>query len=241
MRRMTTALILILIFTAGGYSSELDSLQTGKLTVDRMKLFPVPKDNINYVFMQSIENDTAVIIGDFSGVEKKIIMIIDKNADNTIDSVVEYFPFTKDLRVKSDSKSKFYNSDIAALKKSIINGTIYKGSFTDSMKSLKTLERILADPNTRSLVEDVYGFSIKEYEVDELQRNSAVFKYGKVSAGYYLQFKTDYYRKDHRTMQKPVLGYSVYCRDSNDPVVKETVENLFKIRQPDVNTAKAAK
>lgn len=218
-----------------------DDLQIKKLTVDRMIYFPVTQDNINYIFMQAIENDTAIIIGDFSGLEKKIIMIIDKNSDNTIDSVFEYYPLTKDLRKKNNSSSKFFNKDIAKLKKDIIEGTIYKGNYTDGMKSIKTLESILNNSDTRSLYADVYGFNIKYYEIDELKKHSALFTYGKASAGYYLQFKTVYYRKDHRTEERPVLNYSVYCRDSNDPIVKETVENLFKIRQPGVNSQKRYK
>lgn len=220
------------------FSAALDDLQLKKLTVDRMKLFPLPADNINYLFLQSIEKDTTIIIGDFSGLDKKIVMIVDENSDNTIDSVFEYFPLTKDLRKRSESQSKFFNKDIAKLKKDIIEGVLYRGNYTDDMKSLKTLESILVNPDTNSLNTDIYGFNIRFFEVDERQRNSALFSYGKREKGYYLQFKTEYYRKDYKTEQKPVLRYSVYCKDSKDPVVKETVENLFKVRQPGVNSSK---
>lgn len=223
------------------FSASLDDLQIRKLTEDRIKLFPVPSDNINYIFLQSIENDTAIAIGDFSGLEKKIILIIDKNSDNIIDSVIEYYPLTGDLKKKTDSQSKFFTKDIAKLKKDIIEGSVYKGNYTDSMKSLRTLESILNSPDTNSLYAEVYGFNIKFFESDERQKNSALFSYGKNAGGYYLQFKTEYYRKDFSTVQKPVFKYSVYCRESNDPVVKETVENLFKVKQPGVNTAKAGK
>ena len=237
----TTMILLMTGLVLPLFSGELEDLQTKKLTQDRVKLFPVPADSLNYVFMQSIENDTIIVIGDFSGLDKKIIMITDKNNDNTIDSVTEYFPLTKDLRVKTDSQSKFFTKDIAKLKKDIIEGSIYKGNYTDNMKSLKTLEAILNNPDTNSLYTDVYGFNLRFYESDERQRNSALFSYGKNAGGYYLQFKTVYYRKDFKTEQKPVLQYSVFCKDSNDPVVKETVENLFKVRQPGVNSAKGTK
>ncbi len=226
---------LVMSLVAQGLPVGLDDLQTKKLTTDRMKYFPVTPDNINYVFMQSIESDTSIIIGDFSGLEKKIVLITDDNSDNTIDSVFEYYPLTKDLRRISVSLSKFFTKDIAKLKKDIIEGAIYKGNYTDNMKSLKTLESILNNPDTRSLYADVYGFNIKFYEADELKKNSALFNYGKDAEGYYLQFKTEYYRKDYKTEQKPVLRYSVFCKGSKDPVVKDTVENLFKVRQPGVN------
>lgn len=237
-RYLYLSALLVITLLSPVFSTGIDDLQTKKLTVDRMKYFPVTPDNKNYIFLQSIESDTAIIIGDFSGVEKKIIMIVDKKSDNTIDTVFEYYPQTKDLKQKSESQSKFFNKDIAKLKKDIIEGSVYRGNFTDSMKSLNTLESILKNPDTRSLYSDVYGFSIKYYEVDELKKNSALFQYGKAAAGYYLQFKTEYSRKDHTTVQKPVLNYSVFCRDSNDSVVKDTVENLFKIRKPGVSSAK---
>jgi len=236
-----SAAMIVMIFVSPLFSAIPEDLQTTKLTQGRMKLFPVPSDNINYLFMQSIEKDTIVIIGDFSGVEKKIIMITDKNNDNTIDSVLEYFPLTKDLRVRKESQSRFFTSDIARLKKEIIDGTVYKGTYTDNMKSLNTLESVLKNPDTNSLYTDVYGFILRFYEADERQRNSALFSYGKNAGGYYLQFKTEYYRKDFKTEQKPVLKYSVYCKDSNDSVVKDTVEALFKVRQPGVNSGNGVK
>ncbi len=237
-RHFYLAAVAIVILVSPVLPLEMEDLLTKKLTEDRMKYFPVPEGNINYVFLQSIENDTTIVIGDFSGLDKKIIMITDKNGDNTIDSVIEYYPLTKDLKKRNETQSKFFNKDIAKLKRDIIDGTIYKGNYTDNMKSLKTLESILNNPDTNSFSAEIYGFNIRFFETDERQRHSALFAYGKNAGGYYLQFKTEYYRKDFKTEQKPVLKYSVYCKDTNDPVVKETVENLFKIRQPGVNSVK---
>jgi len=232
------AVAALLMMAAPVFSAGIEDLQTKKLTQDRVKLFPVPADNINYLFMQSIENDTFIVIGDFSGLDKKIIFITDNNNDNTIDLVTEYYPLTKDLKKRNESKSKFFNKDIVKLKKDIIEGTVYRGNYTDDMKSLRTLESILNNPDTNSLYTDVYGFNLRFFEADERSRNSALFSYGKNASGYYLQFQTVYYRKDYKTEQKPTLSYSVFCKDTNDPVVKETVENLFKVRQPGVNSSK---
>jgi hypothetical protein len=230
-----------LIFISSLLYAGFDDLQTRKITQDRLTLFPVPQDYINYIFMQSIGNDTVIVIGDFTGVDKMIVMITDKNSDNTIDSVMEYFPLTKDLRKKTESQSRFFTKDIAKLKKDIIEGTVFRGNYTDDMKSLKTLEGVLSNPDTNSVYSDVYGFNVKFFEVDERKRSSALFSYGKNAGGYYLQFKTEYYRKDYKTEKKPIINYSVFCKDSNDPVVKETVENLFKVKQPSANLPKGVK
>ena len=52
---------------------------------------------------------------------------------------------------------------------------------------------------------------------------AAVFSFGQNSEGYYLQFRTDYYRKDYNTTEEPILKYSVFCKKSSDPVVKNAV------------------
>lgn len=240
-RYLYLAAVSVMMLITPLFSTGLDDLQIKKLTEDRMKLFPVPDDNMNYIFLQSIGGDTAILIGDFSGLEKKIILVLDQNNDNTIDSVFEYLPLSRSMRKMTFSESKFFTNDIVKLKKDIIEGSVYKGNYTDNMKSLNILENIVNNPDSSSLFTEVYGFNVKSFEIDERQRHSALFSYGKNAEGYYLQFKTEYYRKGFNTTQKPVFKYSVYCKGSNDPVVKETVENLFKVRQPEINTARAGR
>lgn len=229
------ALIMMLFVPALFSATGEDNIQTTEVTKDRLAFFPVPKASINYLFFQSFKNDSAIIIGDFAGVDKKIIMIVDKNNDNTIDAVYEYTPSKKDLKKKMESNSKFFTKDVAKLKKDIIEGTVFQGNYTDKMESFKTLEGLVTNANTNSLNSDVYGFNVRVFESDETKKNSAIFSYGKSAGGYYLQFKTEYYRRNFSTEQVPILRYSVYCKDSNDPVVKDTVERLFTIRPPIVN------
>ena len=238
MKKILTATILILIFGSSAFSKALDDIQLKPVTYDRIKFFPVPEDNINYMFMQAIGDDCNIVIGDFSGVEKMIVLITDKNCDNKVDSVVEYFPLTKNFRIKKSSESKFFSTDLEKLKRDIITGAIYRRNYTDEMKSQDALESLIKKGDGNALYEDVYGFNVKLMEVDETNKYSALFSYGKNADGYYLQFRTEYCRKDYCTVKKPVLGYSVYCKDTNDPVVKEYVENLFRIRAPKSVSAK---
>lgn len=238
MKRILTLALFMLILSSSAFSIALDDLQIKPVTADRVKYFPVPDDNKNYMFLQAIENDSYIVIGDFSGLEKVIILITDKGNDNTIDSVAEYFPQNRNYRIKKSSDSRFFTTDLAKLKKQIISGSIYKNNYTDEMKSSDALEAMLKKDDKMAVFEDVYGFNIKLFEIDETNKYSAKFTYGKNAGGYYLQFRTEYYRKNFGTEIKPVLKYSVYCRDTNDPVVKEYVEDLFKIRSPKVVSAK---
>jgi len=232
MRKSLFFTILFFVLSSSAFSIALDDLQVNKVTAHRIKHFPVPDDNRNYMFFQSVGSDSCIVIGDFSGVQKMIVLINDKNSDNTIDSVVEYFPGTKKFRIRKTSDSKFFTDDIAKLKRDIISGTAFRKNYTDQMRSLDALENTLKKNDNTAVFEDVYGFNIKLMEIDETNKYEALFTYGRNAGGYYMQFKTEYYRKGYSTVTKPLLRYSVYCRDSSDPVVKEYIDSLFKIRAP---------
>jgi len=156
-------------------------------------------------------------------------MIIDKGGDNTIDEVVEYFPGSKTIRKSESSSSRYFNPDIAKMKRDIINGAVYSGRYTDPMKSADKLKLILKQGDSKSVQKNVYGYEAKFFEVDETEKFAALYSFGKNSEGYYLQFRTDYFRRDYRVVEKPLMRYSVYSRASSDAVVKETVENLMKL------------
>lgn len=199
---------------------------------DRVKYFPVTEDNKNYFFLQSIDNVTKIIIGDFTQPEKKIILITLAKDYKTIQSVIEYNPVTDEVRSMKESDSKFFTKDVDKLKRDIISGSIFKNNYTDTMQSLDALESVLKRQDSRSIIPDVYGFSVKYADVDERKKHSAIFSYGKATKGYYLIFKTEFYRESFVSTRIPVLKYSVYCKDTNDPVIRETVDNLFKLKAP---------
>lgn len=221
--------VLFFIFAAAAVYANLESIQVSPLNSARIKLFPAPVDNKDYFFLQSIGKDTTIVIGDFSALEKMIVMIIDKGGDNTIDEVVEYFPGSKTIKKGKTSSSRFFNPDIAKLKKDIINGAVYSGRYTDPMKSADKLQLILKQGDSKSVQKNVYGYEAKFFEIDETEKFAALYSFGKNAEGYYLQFRTDYFRRDYRVVETPLMKFSVYSRASSDAVVKESVENLMKL------------
>ena len=56
--------------------------------------------------------------------------------------------------------------------------------------------------------------------------------------GYYLQFKTFYFRENPMSEKQPKLKYSVYSKNTHDPVIIEYVDTLFKIRKPSASFVK---
>ena len=224
---------IILLILAGGitYSVTMDLL-VKPVDTDRLKFFPVTADNKNYFFLQSIDNVTKIIIGDFTKPEKRIVMITLDKDYTTIKSVTEYIPETDEIRNLDESISKFFTTDVNKLKKDIITGSIFKNNYTDTMQSLGALESVLKRKDSHSIFPDVYGFSVKYSDVDDRKKHSAIFSYGKAIKGYYLIFKTEFYRESFLSTRIPVLKYSVYCKDTNDPVIKETVDYLFTLKEP---------
>lgn len=224
--------VTALLLTGGLlYAVNID-LQIKPVQPDRLKFFPVPEDNRNYFFLQSINNVTQIIIGDFTQPEKRIVLITLADDYTTIKSVTEYNPVTDEIRFMERSESRFFPSDVNRLKRDIITGAIYKSNYTDNMQSLDTLESVLKRQDSKSILPDVYGFSVKFADVDERKKHSAIFSYGKTIRGYYLLFKTEFYRESFTSTRIPILHYSVYCKETNDPVIRETVENLFKLKAP---------
>ncbi|NLV66310.1 MAG: hypothetical protein GXY14_01420, partial [Spirochaetes bacterium] len=112
------------------------------------------------------------------------------------------------------------------------SGAVYKQYYTDPMYTMQELEEIVKNWDEYAIGSDVYGYNVLYRDVDELDKIAGVFAYGKRATGYYMQFITNFYRVRVVGENIPVLKYSVYCKDTNDPVVKETVEKLFQYRQP---------
>lgn len=231
--KIISGIILIVMAAAGiATSTEYDGLQTKPATLSSLKMLRLPKDNRNYFFLQAIGNDTCIIIGDFTTMDKRIVYILDRNADNTIDTVVDYYPEYKRMFVRKESASKFFNKDIAQLKRDIISGKVFEGNFTDHMYTMKELDFLVRNWDEAAIGSDVYGFNVNYYDIDNTNKVAGVFSYGKRPTGYYLQFITNFYKVRAVGEEYPKMHYAVYCKDTNDPVVKETVEGLFKYRQP---------
>ena len=231
---MKNFVIVLLFLLAGGtllYSQHYDDLQEKPINNDRLKLFPNPVEGKNYFFLQSINDKTQIVIGDFTQVDKKIILINLDSDYTTIKSVVEYLPVKKELRVRKESESKFFTTDIVKLKRDIITGAIFKGNNAEDMRSYPQLETVFKLNDTSRIYPEVYGFSVKFTE-PESSKLSAMYTFGNSVKGYYMQFKTAYYRENPVTERIPVLKYSVYSKNTHDPVIQEYVEELFKIRKP---------
>jgi len=198
---------------------------TDPMSKGKMKLLPVPRDYRNYFLLQSIDDTTSVIIGDFTGSDKLFSQIIDKNSDGVVERVVEYFVDSKKFKIRKKSSSGFVK-DFKSLKEDIVKGTIFKENYCYKMKSLDTLKYKLKDGT------DIFpynrGYSVKFYDPDAANSIMSEFFFSKINDRYDLIFKTHYY-KIYTMKIRPPVPFSVYCKNSKDPLIKETVEALLKM------------
>jgi hypothetical protein len=200
--------------------------ETKLITDNTLKFLTPPSDFRAYFMLQSIDDTTVILVGNFVDPEKVITLIIDEGSDNSVDSVIEYFPESKKFRRMKKLNSKFIKSDIAELKKDIIDGTVFEKNYSYQMSSLNAVKKQLnkgkdiffTDAGTRVIINDPektatamsdFFFKIKEDRYD-------------------LKFKTLYY-KLYNTIIQPPISFSVYCRNSKDPVVAKYVKELLPL------------
>ena len=219
-------MLIIFSFILSGTNIFADNfIDESKLITDStLKFIKPPADFRAYFVLQSIDDTTVILVGDFVDPEKVLILIIDENSDNTVDHVVEYYPETKKYQRTKEIKSKFITHDIAELKKNIIEGEVFKKYYSYQMSSINELKNklrtgkdvfftdagtrvVINDPEKRSTVMSDFFFKIRDDRYD-------------------LKFKTVYY-KLYNTNIKPPISFSVYCRDSKDPVVSKYVKELL--------------
>jgi hypothetical protein len=231
--KLSVFLIFAIIFI---FNLSEESIFAGKLidetriiTPDDLKFLKVPADFRGYFMFQSIEDKSAILIADFVGVEKVITLVIDKGADNTIDSVTEYYPEKNKYKNVKTLSPKFLKNDLGELKKDIIEGTIYQKNYSFNLTNYNVLRNrlregtdifhadsgwvvIIYDPETTTTPMLKYFFKLKEERYD-------------------LVFETKYY-KLYKTSIQPPITFSVYCKNTKDPVVAPYVKELLKMLPP---------
>ncbi len=202
-----------------------ESMYVEPVTYGRLHFFPNPPDFRNYFFLQSIGNSTSIVIGDFTGSKKLIALIIDENSDNTIDKIYQYYPDRKQFRKTRRCTSQFFNDNIAQMKRDIISGKIYRDNYSYNMASLDSLLAKIEEGFDINPSGTGYTVPISDPDAPTIPMSD--FYFSKNMERYDLQFKTNYYRLFNLKIIPPI-PYSVYCKNSKDPVVAETVESLLK-------------
>jgi hypothetical protein len=233
MRAKISAAVSLLFIMAVAISSapikESSFLIKETLSVEKIKMLPVPADFRNYFVFQSIGNTgSSVLIGDFSGAEKAISLSTDSNFDNKQEKVVEFYPDYPDSQNIRDTilkPSSHFFSGFETMRDSIISGSVFAENYSYNMFSMKKLAAQIK--SRRDIYEWKFGYNVKLYDPDAPSSIMGEYYFSRNNGSYTLIFAT-YYYKLYKTKIVPPLYYSVYCRDTRDPKVKEVVDDLYK-------------
>lgn len=221
--------ILIILFAIIPKANIADNKlinETILITDNTLKFITPPSDFRSYFMLQSIDDTTVILVGNFTDPEKVITLIIDEGSNNTIDNVIEYFPEEKRYRRLKKLMSKSIKSDIAELKKDIIEGVIFEKSYSYKMGSFPALKKKLIDG--RDIFFTNSGTRVVIYDLEKTSTVMNDFFFKIEEERYDLMFKTNYYKLYKISISPPIL-FSVYCRNSKDPVVAKYVKELLTL------------
>lgn len=235
MKRFAAVLILLISSLWSGFAPLNSAYVSSDFVSDlinskKLRMLPVSKDFRNYFILQSINDQTNVIVGDFVGSERKIVLLEDYNSDNTIDKTYEYYPDRPDsnrlIPLSKSTSDLCY--DILQMKKDIISGAIFTKNYTYTMRSMNELVYKLK--KGEDIFKYEHGYTVKIYDPDSRSTIMSDFFFGRKDGRYFLQFKTEYYKLFNNKI-KPLVPQSVYCVNSKDAVVKEAVEKLINLKE----------
>jgi len=222
------ALILATGVVAVIYAKDVSLKETtlikSPLDKDKLKYLPDVGDFRNYFIFQSIGDSTDIIIADLVGGEKIFSLIHDDGSDGKVDKVIEFFPdankYTEPLR----PSTKFFTT-LAKVKSKIVDGSIFRENYSYKMASMGYLKQLIK--RGRDVYKTGHGYTVRSYDPDNSTSVMSEFFFGKKLGRYDLVFSTNYYNIFRYRINPPII-FSVYCKNSKDPYVKEIVESLFK-------------
>ena len=223
-KKSAITLIIIISFALTAFAGTA-FLQIHPISIEKARIFPVPKDHRNYFFFQSIGDESTIVIGDFTGSHRLISLIIDRDSDQKVDKIYDYYPDKKITISPRHSKSQFYDKNFERLTRKIISGAMFQDTYSYRMKSLRALKRKIEEGSKIRKQDDGYKAII--YDPDASSTAMSEFFFSKRIGRYNLVFRTKYY-KIFNTSIEPPLEYSVYCLNSKNKVVKEIVVALLK-------------
>jgi hypothetical protein len=202
------------------------------VTLTNLKYLPITAGANEYAFYQSIKKISNIVIGKFKTGEREILLIQDDNADGKVNLAAHW---AIDLnRVDREGEPEVFCSaeNFKKLKEAIINGkneTILLGgknyTISPNKDAMSDIEKLLTVPS--NITKYKQGLRIKKIDPDELTKEIRVFSFSLNSENNTadMAFDIKYYYSG-RERVSPIINQGVYCLQSEDPFVIETVKKL---------------
>lgn len=202
--------------------------ETDKISVNKISQLPVPNSREDYAFLQSIGSETRVVLGFFKTGDRRIVVITDKNNDGKADSVATYYADTKRTVVSRTPETDYSEDHLKKIKQDILDGV--RGEVNPNPEGITYLKKIISGQTgifKRSKYKNGYKIFIDDPDVKDFHRIIFYYSNNQVSGGGAdLAFEV-VYNQIGPQMVSPVIKFSVYCKDSTDKQILESVKDLY--------------
>ena len=202
-------------------------IETDPLTVAKLPYLPIPNTKEDYALVQSLGKTTSVVIGRFADGEKQVVFVSDSNGDGKVDISTVYYPDQKKFRTSSQPEKDYPADAFKKMKQDIILGA--RGEFNPNAEGSDFVKRIVEKKNNIVVkVRFKNGYRVFVNDSDDANIHRAIFYFSdnrKSGGGADLAFNVSF-RNVGPLMVSPIITYGVFCKDSEDPVVLETVTEL---------------
>ena len=202
------------------------------VTIAKLKFLPISAGTADYAFFQSIKKVSNIVIGKFKIGEREILLIQDENADGKVDLVASWSIDQNRIDKNGSPDTYCTPEDFKKLKEAIINGkneTVTLGgknvTITPNKEGMPVVERLIKTPS--NIAKHKQGFRISQIDPDEHTKEMLAysFSFNDQNNTADMAFDVKYYYSG-RTRISPTVNHGVYCLQSQDPFVIETVKKL---------------
>lgn len=194
------------------------------VTIATIKQLPIPSTNDDYAAYQSIGKVVNIIIGKFKLGDRSITLVTDKNADGNVDFACIWYVDQDRISVIPDPASAYSAAKFAQFKDDIINGK--NDSLSPNSEGVGLLKQLMKKPSNITKAKNGYRVTSSDPDIPALERVSFYYSDNTVN-GVDLVFEVKF-RNMNMIRVSPIINVCVYCKDSFDSFVIETVKNLIK-------------
>jgi hypothetical protein len=205
------------------------------VSVTNMKFLPIPPGTDDYTFFQSIKKTSSVVIGKFKTGEREILLIQDNNADGKVELVAHWLMDLNRIDREGEPDLFCTAENFKKLKEAIVNGkneTIILGgknyTISPNKEGMPEIEKLIKVPSNISKYKQ--GLRIRKTDPDEFSKEMLIYSFSfNIENGTADMAFDVKYIYSGRERISPIINQGVYCLQSEDPFVIETVKKLREI------------
>jgi hypothetical protein len=192
------------------------------VTMANIKQLPIPATNDDYAIYQSIGKVSNVIIGKFKVGARQVVLITDSNVDGKVDFACVWNVDSGVIDITPKPETIYSEVQFRQMKDDIVNGK--SGLVSPNPEGVAYLRVLLEKPS--NIIKMRNGFRVSWYDPDVrgLERVNYFFSDNGVH-GSDMAFEVKY-NNVGQVRVSPIITIWVYCKDSYDPFVIETVKKL---------------